>query len=185
MDEHGHWQGISPLEQHESGVLENWLERLALEQRIMTPSMVVRRDVYEGVGGFDARLICSEDWEMWVRIAARFPIWYEVEPLALYRMHFDSNTGRHISTGEDIAYICRAIDMFKTYLPEEMSDRVCRQAKETYACAALDMAYSMFTKGDLKAVKSQIQVAWGCSRSFKVIRRMALLFMRLSTDSIR
>jgi hypothetical protein len=185
MDEHGHWQGISPLEQGESGVLENWLERLALDQRIMTPSIVVRRDVYEAVGGFDARLTCSEDWEMWVRIAARYPIWYEAEPLALYRMHVDSNTGRHIHSGEDISYTCKAIDLFKTYLPGEISGRVSRQAKKTYACSALEMAYSMSTKGDLRAVKSQIQAAWGCSRSFAVIWQTIFLLVRLGKDSIR
>ena len=59
-----------------SGVLPDALERLALEQRIMTPSMVVRREVYERLGGFDDRLPCSEDWEMWVRIAAHYPIGY-------------------------------------------------------------------------------------------------------------
>ena len=79
----------------------------------MTPSIVVRRDVYEALGGFDDRLRCSEDWEMWVRIAARYPVWYETEPLALYRMHANSNTGRHVRTAEDIRYTREAIDLFE------------------------------------------------------------------------
>ncbi|KAB2832306.1 MAG: glycosyltransferase, partial [Candidatus Brocadia sp.] len=120
MDNHGHWQNISQLEQRESGILKNWLEKLASEQRIMTPSIVVRREVYETLGGFDRRLICSEDWEMWVRIAAHYPVWYEVEPLAVYRMHLDSNTGRHIRTGEDMRYTREAINMFTAYLPDEI-----------------------------------------------------------------
>ena len=41
----------------------------------MTPSIVVRRSVYERLGSFDRRLVCAEDWEMWVRIAAHYPIW--------------------------------------------------------------------------------------------------------------
>ena len=45
-------------------------------------SIAVRREAYECLGGFDARLKCSEDWEMWVRIAARYPIWHEPAPLA-------------------------------------------------------------------------------------------------------
>ena len=43
----------------------------------MTPCIVVRRSVYEELGGFDDRLACAEDWEMWVRVAARFPVYYE------------------------------------------------------------------------------------------------------------
>ena len=93
IDEHGRELATSALELGSSGVLPDALERLAVEQRIMTPSMVVRREVYERLGGFDDRLPCSEDWEMWVRIAAHYPVGFEPEPLAAYRMHPNSNTG--------------------------------------------------------------------------------------------
>jgi hypothetical protein len=185
MDEDGHWQGLSPLEQKASGVLENWLERLAVEQRIMTPSIVVRREVYEAVGGFDSRLVCSEDWEMWVRIAARYPIWYEVEPLALYRMHFDSNTGRHTGTGEDISYTCRAIDIFTQYLPADLAERVSRTAKETYAVSALDMANTLLTRGDRRAAAAQIRAALGCRRSLRVTLRVCPILARLGINWVR
>lgn len=175
MNQEGHQQALSDLEQTESGILTNWLERLAVEQRIMTPSIVVRREAYEKLGGFDRRLICSEDWEMWVRIAANYPIWYEVEPLAAYRIHSNSNTGRHVRTGEDMRYTREAIAIFKSYLPEPMAERVSRQARETYAISALDMAYSLLTKPELVAALVQIREALQFSSSFKVIRQVALL----------
>jgi glycosyltransferase involved in cell wall biosynthesis len=180
MDENGHWQGLSPLEQSQSGLLQNRLERLALEQRIMTPSIVVRREVYETLGGFDGRLVCSEDWEMWVRIAARYPVWYEVEPLALYRMHFHSNTGRHIRTGEDIAYTCKAIDLFKDYLPGEMAERITRKAKQTYALSAVNTAYAASVRGGTSAVRAQLLAALRCSRSPKVISKALSVLGRLA-----
>jgi glycosyltransferase involved in cell wall biosynthesis len=185
MDEYGHWQDISPLEQMNSGILTNWLERLALEQRIMTPSMVVRRDVYEQLGGFDSRLLCSEDWEMWVRIAARYPIWYEVEPLAVYRMHLHSNTGRHIRSGEDIRYTRQAIEIFKSYLPPHMANQVSRQARETYALSALDTAYNMFKKRDFVAIMAQVREALQCSLSPKVIRCLVWVLFRGSAIWVR
>lgn len=175
MNQEGHQQALSDLEQTESGVLTNWLERLASEQRIMTPSIVVRREAYEKLGGFDRRLICSEDWEMWVRIAANYPIWYEVEPLAAYRMHSNSNTGRHIRTGEDMRYTRQAIAIFKSYLPDAIAERVSRQARETYAFSALDMAYSLLTKPDLVAAIVQIREALQFSCSLRVIRRVVRL----------
>ena len=175
MNQEGHQQALSDLEQTESGILTNWLERLATEQRIMTPSIVVRREAYEKLGGFDCRLICSEDWEMWVRIAANYPIWYEVEPLAVYRMHSNSNTGRHIRTGEDMRYTREAIAIFKSYLPDAIAERVSTQARETYAFSALDMAYSLLTKPDWLAALVQIREALQFSSSFKVIRQIARL----------
>jgi glycosyltransferase involved in cell wall biosynthesis len=179
IDENSRRKEMSPMEQSESGILDNRLERLALEQRIMTPSIVVRREVYEAVGGFDSRLVCAEDWEMWVRIAARYPIWYEVEPFALYRMHSSSNTGRHIRTGEDISYSCKAIEMFKHYLPGGMAGRVSRKAKKTYALAALDTAYASHTRGDFVAVKAQVHAALGCSPSLAVIMKLLRLLARI------
>ena len=177
MDEFGHWQSISPLEQMQSGILNNGLERLALEQRIMTPSIVVRRTVYEELGGFDNRLLCSEDWEMWMRIAASYPLWYEVEPLAVYRMHSISNTGRHIRTGEDILYTCQAIDIFKSYLPDNIANKVSKKAKETYALSALDTAWKMSIKCDWVAMMAQIRAAHNCSRSFRIIRKIIKLWL--------
>lgn len=178
MDEDGHWQALSPLEQRESGILGNALERLAVEQRIMTPSIMVRRSVYEAVGGFDSRLLCAEDWEMWVRIAARYPIWYEVEPLAVYRMHSSSNTGRHTRTGADTRYNCLAIDLFQPYLPNAIADRVARRAKETYALSALHMAHQLAALGDRTAAGAQVRAALQCSRSWRVLLAAAKLIVR-------
>lgn len=67
IDDRGHELSIAPEEQPNSGLLSDALVRIATEQRIMTPSIAVRRSTYEQLGGFDKRLECSEDWEMWVR----------------------------------------------------------------------------------------------------------------------
>jgi hypothetical protein len=183
MDADGHWLSLSPLEQRESAILDRGLERLAQEQRIMTPSIVVRRAVYEELGGFDSRLICSEDWEMWVRIAARHPIWYEIEPLALYRMHANSNTGRHVSTAQDMRYTRAAIEMFKHHLPEDRADRLTRKAKETYALAAINAAGLLLARGDLGGVRAQLREAIRLSHTLRVTSKIAWLLIRTITPA--
>jgi Glycosyl transferase family 2 len=182
MDAEGHWLSLSTLEQRASGILEKGLERLAQEQRIMTPSIVVRRSVYEQLGGFDSRLICSEDWEMWVRIAAHYPIWYEVEPLALYRMHPDSNTGRHVGTAQDMKYTRAAIEMFKHQLPEDRAGRLTRQARETYALAAIRTASALLGRGDFAGVRAQLREAMRLSHSFRVTSKIAWFLIRTCTQ---
>jgi glycosyltransferase involved in cell wall biosynthesis len=92
----------APVSTH-AGRLDDGLGVIASEQRIMTPSIVVRRDVYAALGTFDPRLKCAEDWEMWVRIAAHYPIWHDPAVLANYRMHENSNTGRNIRSARDMA----------------------------------------------------------------------------------
>jgi glycosyltransferase involved in cell wall biosynthesis len=169
VDGNGDWVDLSPLEQPRSGRLQGALERLATEQRVMTPSIVVRRDVYEALGGFDDRLRCSEDWEMWVRIASRYPVWYETEPLALYRMHANSNTGRHVRTAEDMRYTREAIDLFAAHLPPMRAADIVRTAKQRYALAAIRTARSLLAVRDFDAARAQLVEALRLSRSPRVL----------------
>ncbi|PPS42802.1 glycosyltransferase [Chroococcidiopsis sp. TS-821] len=180
IDECGHWQSISPLEQQKSGILDNWLERIAVKQRIQTPSIVVRRDVYEQLGAFDCRLTWTEDWEMWVRIAAKYPVWYEVEPLALYRTHSTSNTARYICTGEALRDARRAIEIFQQYLPEAKASKLAAQAKEKWAIYALDnWTYQIVATQDFSTVKSHVREIFKCSHSPQVFQRLAKTFIML------
>lgn len=164
MDEHGHWQEFSQLEQAESGILANWLEKIAIYQRIQTPSIVVRRSVYEQLGGFDQRLAWAEDWEMWVRIAAHYPCWYEPQLLAAYRVHSASSTGRHACIGENIRDLMRAIDIIKPYLPAACAEAWSQRSREHWAFYARWLAYKMLAQGRLDGAIAQVQAGIICGR---------------------
>jgi glycosyltransferase involved in cell wall biosynthesis len=185
IDDHGHVLSVSRLEQPRAGILERASERLALEQRIMTPAIVVRRSVYEALGGFDRRLICAEDWEMWVRIASRYPVWYEPEPLASYRMHAESNTGRHAATGEDIRFTGLAIDLFAEHLAPELAARVVPQAKAAYARSALKAARVLLRRGDLPAARAQFREALRLVSSRKAMVAFGHLALAGSASVLR
>jgi glycosyltransferase involved in cell wall biosynthesis len=185
MDEKGQWQSVSPQEQPVSGILPNWIEQIAVRQRIQTPSMVVRREVYENLGGFDRRLSWTEDWEMWVRIAAHYPVAYEVEPLALYRQHCNSSSGRKARTGEDIKDLRKAIHIFKTYLPADRAKELSSKALDNYAEYALNTALHFTSKGDTEAALSQIKEALKCNASSKVIVAALKMGIKLSYRKIK
>lgn len=171
MDEHSHWHSIFPLEQSESGVLSNWLERIAVEQRIRTPSVVVRRDVYEKIGAFDQRLLYIEDWEMWVRIAAHYPVWYEVEPLALYRNRRPGSLSeRSVYSSELFREIRKAIEIAHSYVSDPIvAAELSKKARENWAILALSTAREMIVKGNVAAATTQLQEALRCSHSLRVI----------------
>ncbi|MGD0730464.1 MAG: glycosyltransferase family 2 protein [Terracidiphilus sp.] len=51
-------------------------------------TVALRRDAFDAVGGFDAACIGTEDWDLWLRIAARYSVQSfaaVAEPLAVYR----------------------------------------------------------------------------------------------------
>lgn len=53
---------------------------------VNTLTVMVPRSVLEQVGPFDERReVHIEDWDLWLRIAARFPFGYVDEPLAMHR----------------------------------------------------------------------------------------------------
>lgn len=169
IDEQGHWTGISALEQSESDLLDNWLERISEYQRIHTPSIVVRRDVYEQLGGFDRRMFCwAEDWEMWVRVAAYYPIWYEVEPLALYRHSSSSLTGRFVRTGKNVQDIRTAISAMQQYLPSDRVHKMTQKSLNGYGSLALGMASQLVNRSDMYGAINQIREAFLCSFSLKM-----------------
>jgi hypothetical protein len=140
--------------------------------------MVVRREVYERLGGFDDRLPCSEDWEMWVRIAAHYPIGYEPATLAAYRMHADSNTGRNTHDAANMRFTRAAIDMFEEYLPPQVAHDVARRARETYALSSVDFARECLRQRDYSGAVAQAREALRFRFSPRVLARILWAFAR-------
>jgi glycosyltransferase involved in cell wall biosynthesis len=58
----------------------------ALKKCIIGPSTVMmRRELFEEFGGFREDLEIAEDYELWLRITARYPVGYIDEPLVIKR----------------------------------------------------------------------------------------------------
>jgi len=60
---------------------------IAVRTRFLSSGIIVRREVFEQVGGFNTTLRSSEDREMWIRIARKRRIYFTQEPLAKIRRH--------------------------------------------------------------------------------------------------
>jgi glycosyltransferase involved in cell wall biosynthesis len=173
VDERGRRLDVAPLEPASSGIVGEAARFLAAEQRIMTPCIVVRRSVYEQLGGFDDRLACAEDWEMWVRLATRFPVLFEERPLACYRLHDDSNTGRNASDGLDLDYTRRAIELFAQHFEPGERRAVRRTAFSRYATSGLERARRLASQGDPAAARAQLRIVWRLEKSPRTAARIA------------
>jgi GT2 family glycosyltransferase len=187
-DASGNWETIGSLEPGGRGILDGWLGRIALGQRLQTPCMVVRRLVYERLGGFDTRLTHCEDWEMWTRIAANFPVWYEPDPLALYRVHSGSSSGKSRRIGENVVDLRRAIEINRELLGSESADELSARALEITAVTAIRRAGPMLQAGDEAAARAQVREALKTSRSPAVLERLAffaVLWLRHQVKRLR
>jgi glycosyltransferase involved in cell wall biosynthesis len=169
IDEDGNWMVVSPVEAGDAGVLAGWLERLAGGQRLQPPCIAVRREAYEQLGGFDKRLCYVEDWEMWTRIAAAYPIWHEPAALALYRVHGGTVSDRTLRSGENVRDIRRAIAINREVLPDERAGLITRDALRTAASTALRRGRRRLGAGVTQAPRSQLREALRTSRSPRVL----------------
>jgi glycosyltransferase involved in cell wall biosynthesis len=183
MDADGRRQRVAPAEQ-EAGVMEAGLLHIAARQPFQTPAAVVRREVYERLGGFDRRLAyCGEDWEMWVRIAACFPVWYEPHPLALYRRHNltpGSLTGRSLRTGDNLRDLRRAVGIYQAYLPAEHARAVRRSVMERCALWGLGLGHNLAGIGRRAAAAAQAREALRCRPTPRIAARAAALVARMA-----
>jgi glycosyltransferase involved in cell wall biosynthesis len=98
---------------------------------VTTPSAVmVRRRTLEAVGGFNADLSFTADWEMWIRLAVRgYRFGAVPEPVAIYRIHGGSMTRNLELAARDVWYV---LDLYTKdpALPD-------LQAVRLQACAAM------------------------------------------------
>jgi glycosyltransferase involved in cell wall biosynthesis len=74
------------------------LRPLLLQDFIPCPTPVIRRDIFENVGFFeeDMSLQSVADWDMWLRISAKYPVGFIDKPLVKYRRHSTSMTSTSI-----------------------------------------------------------------------------------------
>jgi glycosyltransferase involved in cell wall biosynthesis len=66
------------------------LRYLLLCNFVPTLTVVIRREVWEQVGGFSETKGCVEDWEIWLRIASLYHFGFVNARLAKYRLHNQS-----------------------------------------------------------------------------------------------
>ena len=159
IDANGHWTELAPLESSTPGVLDGWLERVATGCRVQCPAVVVRRATYERLGGFRGDLISVLDIEMWVRIAANAPVFYEPQILALFRRHEDNRSAMDERTGANMQDMARAIEIWKDYLPANSRTQLEQQGRRYWADVALTLAQIFFSIDDVVACTNQLRAA--------------------------
>ena len=159
IDANGHWKELAPLESATPGVLEKWLERVATGYHVECPAVVVRRKTYEQLGGFRPELSSALDVEMWVRIAANAPVFYEPQILAAFRRHGDNQSAMDERKGANMQDMARAIEIWKDYLPANSRTQLEQQGRRYWADVALTLAQIFFSIDDVAACANQLRAA--------------------------
>ncbi len=86
---------VNPMKKHAKA--GGWIFQRCLPLCAMSPSSIVlHRTVFDAVGLFDESLPACEDYDLWLRITARYPVLFIKEPLIVkHGGHEDQLSRRH------------------------------------------------------------------------------------------
>jgi glycosyltransferase involved in cell wall biosynthesis len=151
---------VSHREKWFAGVLGAWLERIATKQRVQCPAVLVPRAVYESVGGYRTDLRYALDWEMWVRIAARYEVWYEPKVLARYRRHEENESTRLLNAGKIGHDVVNAIELIGAHLPAAKRDDLLSEAYASFARKTLKrLQHEAHASKDINSLLEPVKIA--------------------------
>jgi glycosyltransferase involved in cell wall biosynthesis len=167
------------IEAPRAGVLEDWRRHVFVQLAIQTAAIVVPRSTYEAVGGYDDDFSYVLDWDLWKRIAVRFPLWYEPRPLACYRTHSISQTARLRRTGRNIAEIAASIARSESLLDGGDAADISRRARRAYSVFAVESALaSALQDRSPAAALAQLAEARRMSSAAEVARAVGWVALR-------
>ncbi len=132
----------TPVQDH-AGPIKDAIGLMGVVQRIQTPSMVVKRSVYEKLGGFYG-VRCCEDWLMWVRVAANYPLLYSPKHLACYRIRSGNNTSDTFVSGVFAQDVQTVLAVNETSLPAARRLEIMKKARRHWAIYEGHIAHKLY-----------------------------------------
>ncbi|MGI4022020.1 MAG: glycosyltransferase family 2 protein [Janthinobacterium lividum] len=133
----------TPILSKKPEVIKDFLSKIAGRQLIQPPAIVVKRSVYEALGSFYA-VHYGEDWEMWTRIAAHYPVAYSPKSLAYYRVAYNSGISHgSFLTGQNIHDIIKVVDIIQEYIPINKRKKLKEEALVYYAIFCIKVANNL------------------------------------------
>jgi glycosyltransferase involved in cell wall biosynthesis len=184
--------------QNAPGIIENWLQKISRYQMLQPPSIVIKREVYEHLGGYFG-VHYGEDWEMYTRIAKHYPVAYSPKSLALYRVHDNNISSQYIASGQSVKDIRKVISIIQNYLPEEARKSTRKISKKHFSNYFARTAHQIFNvyqyrKVALKQAHAAFSLQANASTFFLLfklylkctfnIRRKAPLTTKFADDNI-
>jgi glycosyltransferase involved in cell wall biosynthesis len=101
---------------------------------------LVRRTCHEALGYYDLGLPYAGDWELWLRVAARYAVGYLSAPLYAYRVHVNNMTAKGKSpaqaTGERLMAVEHAFSSLPADAPESVRALKAAAVRKALLCGS-------------------------------------------------
>lgn len=176
IDEQGRWDDVSPMLGPDlDGALAYDPFRWTLNP-VQFAGTMFRRDAALAVGGFDDRFTHAADWDLWWRLAKRFPAAYTNRCVGAYRRFPASHTSTLVRTGRNLRESLRLVEQIAAAEPQAgpglygplfglTVHQAKQQAGDTAAVAAHLRVMASFPTGVPRARKmTRTALTWAKAR---------------------
>lgn len=113
-------------------------------------SVVVRKQAFESVGGFDEKIRYAEDLDLWYRLILRYPVVYSNQVLAYYNKDAENRAEKNINAHFDIEA------RMDNYIEKFSSDLMSNRTFSRFFCVriAWNLLYGNYYFGNKKDRKA-------------------------------
>lgn len=143
---------------------------LLRESFVGTPTILVRRECLDAVGGFDEQLPRFQDWELMIRLSARFEVGFIDE--ALVRAH---DADANISAGHD-----DALERAERHILEKHRELFRRAGNDVLAHRLWHLAHVLFMRGEMVEGRRRLGQAMDLGFRTRYLPYYALSYSRFA-----
>lgn len=154
IDEDG--QPLQHAQNYPAPVSGYCFPQMYMSNPIQPVSAMFRREVLDEVGRFDPSIKYADDYDLWLRIASRYPIGYVDCPLARYRWHAENTSYRQVAIRSYTLKVLRKAERELPHACAELrrSDRRLRHARLYHQMAGYALTQSLPLKAVVYALRS-------------------------------
>jgi glycosyltransferase involved in cell wall biosynthesis len=140
--------------------LENIIRQL---NPIPHHATMVRRECIDRVGAYNPELTTTHDWDLWIRLAAAYPVAFVDRFLANYRVHASNISKTRSRLGEKERFIFGLLD--RVFGDPDLTGSLAAGKNEIYARACLDIAEGYRVIGERGRMREFFVKAWQFSKN--------------------
>lgn len=166
------------------GIVRDWIQKIGVVNTTSPPSIVIKRDAYEKLGGYKLDLLYTCDWELYKRIASFCDWWYEPGVMAHYRHQANSITIAENTNGASGYDHLRAIEISQSYLPQEHVAEITAKSRINYFGWCLERASIPLQGGNLDGATQLLQAAIKINNSAKAIAHLSSWLQQKLADPL-
>jgi hypothetical protein len=127
-----------------------------LRSGVVTPTVIVRREVFDKVGPFEESLRIAEDDNMWIRIASSYPVALIDEPLAKIRDH----QMRTMRVNQNyIVYTRASVEMLLNKYDHRLSDKIRKLVPKKFYRGNFAIGYRHFEREEYSQARKAFREA--------------------------